>query len=204
MKTTTDPSSVTVYNYAFKLEKKDNFGWSKLSGAEFKIYPDNNGMAGKPEMKFSAVTDTNNNIAYYVPSATGTVTKIPADFTVKGLAPGVYHVEETTTPKGYFAPAGMFTLTLTAAKDAVANKHNGELDGTSSFAAEKTDKDGALIVKKGVDDSNKNTYSVQLKNALTPILPSTGGAGTAVFTVAGVAVMVLAAVLFLRRKKEEE
>lgn len=197
MKRTTDTSSVTVYNYAFKLEKKDTTGWSKLPGAEFTIYSD--------EACTNAISfDKTGTDGVYEKNTNGTVTKIPADFTVKGLAPGVYHVKEMTTPKGYFAPAGNFTLTLTAAKDAVANKHNGELDGgNSSFTANETVKDGALIVNKVVDNDNKNTYSVQLKNSVIPTLPSTGGAGTAVFTVAGVAVMVLAAVLFLRRKKEE-
>ena len=197
MTRTTDPSSVTVYNYAFKLEKKDNTGWSKLSGAEFTICTD--------EACTNAISfDKTGTDGVYEKNTTGTVTKIPADFTVKGLAPGKYYVKEMTTPKGYFAPAGNFTLTLTAAMDAATFKHNGELDGgNSSFTANETDKDGALIVNKVVDNINKNTYSVQLKNSVIPTLPSTGGAGTAVFTVAGVAVMVLAAVLFLRRKKEE-
>lgn len=197
MTRTTDPSSVTVYNYAFKLEKKDNTGWSKLSGAEFTICTD--------EACTNAISfDKTGTDGVYEKNTNGTVTKIPADFTVKGLAPGKYYVKEMTTPKGYFAPAGNFTLTLTAAMDAATFKHNGELDGgNSSFTANETDKDGALIVNKVVDNINKNTYSVQIKNSVIPTLPSTGGAGTAVFTVAGVAVMVLAAVLFLRRKKEE-
>lgn len=197
MKRTTDPSSVTVYNYAFKLEKKDILSRS-LSGAEFTICTDE---ACNNAISF-AQTSTD---GVYEKNTNGTVTKIPADFTVKGLAPGVYYVKEIKTAPGYFLPHGSFTLTLTAAMDAVASKHNGELDGgNSSFTAKETDKDGALIKHNGVDDDNKNTYSVQLINSVIPTLPSTGGAGTAVFTVAGVAVMVLAAVLFLRRKKEEE
>lgn len=201
-KRTTDSQIVKVYNYAFNLTKYGENTFKSLSGAEFKIYPDNNGTADTTEMKFSEVKDDADNILYYVPSATGTVTKIPAAFTVKGLAPGVYHVEETTTPKGYFAPAGNFTLTLTAAKEDGSQQYNGMLNSTSTFT-NNDDKDKNLIPENGVSVKN-NTLTVQLKNALTPVLPSTGGAGTAVFTVAGVAVMVLAAVLFLRRKKEEE
>lgn len=37
----------------------------------------------------------------------------------------------------------------------------------------------------------------------TPVLPSTGGVGTVMFTVGGIAIMVLAAFLFLRRKNKE-
>jgi len=35
------------------------------------------------------------------------------------------------------------------------------------------------------------------------VLPSTGGVGTVMFTVGGIAIMVLAAFLFLRRKNKE-
>ena len=135
-------------------------------------------------------------------TASGAVTAIPADFTVSALAPGDYYVKETTTPRGYFAPEGIFKLTLAAAKDAGSTEYSGALDADgSTFTA--NDNDEGLVVERGVVTNNANRYSVSLKNALTPVLPSTGGAGTVMFTVGGVAVMVLAAVLFLKRKREE-
>lgn len=193
---TTDSQIVKVYNYEFNLEKKNETEYTSLSGAEFTIYSD-----VKCTQAISFVKD--NESGYYVRStADGAVTAIPADFTVSGLAPGVYYVKETTTPRGYFAPAGIFKLTLTAAKDAGSTEYSGALDaGGSTFTA--NDNDKGLVVEQGVVTNNANRYSVSLKNALTPVLPSTGGAGTVMFTVGGVAVMVLAAVLFLRRKREE-
>ena len=196
---TTDSQIVKVYNYAFNLTKYGENTFKPLSGAEFKICTDEDCTNAISFVKDKTKTDVYEKCDATVADA---VTEIPAAFTVKGLAPGVYYVKETTTPKGYFAPAGNFTLTLTAAKEGGSQKYSGMLDNTSTFI-NIDDKDKNLIPKNGVSVTG-NTLTVQLMNALTPILPSTGGAGTAVFTVAGVAVMVLAAVLFLRRKKEEE
>ena len=193
---TTDSQIVSVYNYGFSLEKKNETGLASLSGAEFTIYSDEN-----CTQAISFVKDGVSG-AYVRSTADGSVTAIPADFTVSGLAPGDYYVKETTTPRGYFAPEGIFKLTLAAAKDAGSTKYSGALDSDdSTFTA--NDNDKGLVVEKGVVANNANRYSVSLKNALTPVLPTTGGAGTVMFTVGGVAVMVLAAVLFLRRKREE-
>ena len=59
------------------------------------------------------------------------------------------------------------------------------------------------LVPTGLQSVDARQYSVTVRNATTPVLPTTGGAGTVMFTVGGVAVMVLAAVLFLKRKREE-
>ena len=180
------------------LKKKNETGYTSLSGAEFTIYSD-----VKCTQAISFVKD-NESGNYVRSTADGAVTAIPADFTVSGLTPGVYYVKETTTPRGYFAPAGIFKLTLTAAKDAGSTEYSGALDAdNSSFTAIDKKNDGGLVKDSGVVPGNPNRYSVSLRNALTPVLPSTGGAGTVMFTVGGVAVMVLAAVLFLRRKREE-
>lgn len=193
---TTDSQIVKVYNYEFSLAKKNENGLKSLSGAEFTIYSD--------EACTNAISFVKTGNNYVKSTASGAVTAIPADFTVSGLAPGDYYVKETTTPRGYFAPAGIFKLTLTAAKDAGSTEYSGALDAdNSSFTAVDEENDGGLVKNLGVVPGNPNRYSVSLRNALTPVLPSTGGAGTVMFTVGGVAVMVLAAVLFLRRKREE-
>lgn len=193
---TTDSQIVKVYNYEFNLAKKNETGLTPLSGAEFTIYSD--------EACANAISFVKTGNNYVKSTASGAVTAIPADFTVSGLAPGDYYVKETTTPRGYFAPAGIFKLTLTAAKDAGSTEYSGALDAdNSSFTAVDEKNDGGLVKNSGVVPGNPNRYSVSLRNVLTPVLPTTGGAGTVMFTVGGVAVMVLAAVLFLRRKREE-
>ena len=195
---TTASKSVNVYNYAFTLNKLDSDS-NSLSGATFKIYADNgNGAASETPMTFTQkdggyILDTNSLVA-----------ELPADssFTLKGLAHGTYYVEEVSTPRGYFLPSGMFKLTLApfTSVDAGAHPMHEKLsDSACSFTA-LDDNDKKLV---GTESMVDRTYTINLHNATTPVLPSTGGTGTVMFTVGGVAVMVLAAVLFLRRKREE-
>ena len=195
---TTASKSVNVYNYAFTLNKLDSDS-NSLSGATFKIYADNgNGAASKTPMTFTQKDGG------YILDANSSVSELHADssFTLKGLAHGTYYVEEVSTPRGYFLPSGMFKLTLApfTSVDAGAHPMHEKLsDSACSFTA-LDDNDKKLV---GTESTVHRTYTINLHNATTPVLPSTGGAGTVMFTVGGVAVMVLAAVLFLKRKREE-
>ena len=55
-----------------------------------------------------------------------------------------------------------------------------------------------------VDTTAVNQLDIVLKNSSQPILPSTGGMGTVLFTFGGVALMVLAAglTIYMRKRKE--
>lgn len=187
-----------VYNYAFKLEKVDaKDATTPVDGAKFTIYTDK-----ECTKAISFVQKAN----YYVKGTDASaVNEITADFTVRGLGSGTYYVKETTTPKGYFAPEEAFVLTLSSFIDTVDQipKHEELSQMHSSFSGQ-TDNDKELSPADGnIVDAKNRIVNVTLRNATTPVLPTTGGAGTVMFTVGGVAVMVLAAVLFLKRKREE-
>lgn len=199
----TEPVSTMVFNYALNLQKQSDRGVS-LSGAKFTLYKDE---AMTQPIYFVPIESANGNV-YRVGAQdeAGAITEIAADFDLLGLSTGTAYIKETTVPTGYFAPASGFKLVLASELSGVTTLHTGSLRTTgenpsSLTAMDENDKD--LILTAAVETSSPHAYRVILRNSTTPILPSTGGMGTALFTVGGIAIMVLAAFLFLRRKNKE-
>lgn len=188
--------ATTVYNFSFALDKyffDANGNLQPLDGAEFTFYTD----AGCTK----ALTFTQDGDVYRPALAGETgVTAVPANLTICGLDAGTYYMKETKTPKGYAPPAGAYRMTL------VPDGATGKLHQYDSYltSASGTSADNALIHMTKYSGSNYERLVISFVNTELPALPSTGGIGTAVFTVGGVAVMALAIVLLLRRKKQED
>lgn len=198
----TDPVSTSVYTYSIKLEKKDMDG-NALAGAKFRLYRD----AGMTDEVLLA-KDTANN--FYYPADVGAAgveidTGADSSFLIKGLEQGVYYLKETATKAGYYLPEGVFEIVLTGEGNGTSPRIlTGKLDAAAStFTAENTE-DDPLTGTATVDTTAVNQLDIVLKNSSQPILPSTGGMGTALFTFGGVALMVLAAglTIYMRKRKE--
>ena len=198
----TDPVSTSVYTYSIKLEKKDMDG-NALAGAKFRLYRD----AGMTDEVLLAKDTTNN---FYYPADVGAAgveidTGADSSFLIKGLEQGVYDLKETATKAGYYLPEGVFEIVLTGEGNGTSPRIlTGKLDAAAStFTAENTE-DDPLTGTATVDTTAVNQLDIVLKNSSQPILPSTGGMGTALFTFGGVALMVLAAglTIYMRKRKE--
>lgn len=216
-KTTAD-STAAVYNYNFTLFKKSNelidpsdagSGHRPLAGAGFILYADEAMTKAINMVKVEANGDAG---AYYRPALAGeegAVAQMDANMgndnntlSIRGLDVGSYYVKETKTPSGYYAPKGIFKLDLTAERNA---RESLVKDLASGGFTETKEADRALIQKKSLN-AEKNRYEVDLLNSSTPVLPTTGGVGTVMFTVIGLLCMGAALwfFLFARRRREDE
>lgn len=220
---TTAVSTAAVYNYDFTLFKKSNelidpsnagSVHKPLAGAGFTLYSDNTMNTPVSMVKVDATATTD---AYYRPAtdteitaSTGIVTEMDANMgndkntlSIRGLDVGSYYVKETKTPSGYYAPKGSFKLELTAKRDAgeslVKTLSKGGVFGALKEA------DRALVQRDEVNQT-LNRFEADLLNSSTPVLPTTGGVGTVMFTVIGLLCMGAALwfFLFARRRREDE
>lgn len=219
---TTAATTATVYTYAFSLAKTSDesdgaTGFKPLTNAGFTLYSDN-----AMKTPVSMIKETVGGETYYRPATaaeitagTGIVTELLADMgtgqntlLVRGLDAATYYLKETKVPSGYYAPKGGFAVQLTGEREAFGEALNGNLAAApaSSFTATNTT-DNVLLGTASVNGTEQNRLDASLKNSSTPVLPTTGGVGTVMFTVIGLLCMGAALWFFLfarRRRKDEQ
>lgn len=173
----TPEDKVIVFTYQLNGTKVDATDNNKtLENAEFKLQR-------QSDSKWAQIED--GKVTAWGDEANASVVKSNANgkFSVAGLDDGKYNVKETKAPAGYDLPADPFVITLTA-----QTKNNQEWDGTAA---------NALL------NHTDGQFNETFVNNAGSNLPETGGMGTVLLYVAGIAVFVLAGatlVMALRRR----
>lgn len=173
----TTKDTVGVFTYEIKNTKYANTvgEGNELEGAEFKLYSDE---ACENEIKLEAVTKDDKIV--YAPLSTGTATPMisqeDGSFNIIGLDIGTYYVKETDAPDGFNLLTQAKAITIRAAHSEV-NDTTAKLDlGTQSIAYDYENKEGTS-------------------------LPSTGGIGTTVFYLGGGAMVAVAGIYLISKKR---
>lgn len=176
-----------VTTFTFKLDVKkidkvrdDDGSEIGLSGAEFTVYTD------------SACKNVYKNDIHN--SGTGCVltTADNGEVTGTGFNAGTYYIKETKAPAGYKLYDGVITVKIDASKD----KNNGQYTGDFTYKV--------TFGEDGIVQNNLTLVTVEDEKGLT--LPGTGGIGTTLFTFGGIALILIAGVMFIvytRKQKKQ-
>lgn len=170
--------------------KKFATGVNYLSGATFRIYRSE----ADAQQNQNAIAVTGSNGSYTVNPVQAGVglsydmvsasTEVGSGFNLKlnGLAAGDYWIVETDAPDGYNGVTAPIKVTVTASTD--------------------NDVNNWTISKNGTIETDK---VIDIENSTGSILPGTGGMGTILFTVIGVALVIAVAGSFVvsRRRRAE-
>lgn len=184
----TPKDKVIVFTYKLDTTKVDSKDANtKLQGAEFKLK--------NSENKYAVVTD--GKVTSWNDEGTTLTSDEQGLFSVTGLDAGTYYLHETKAPAGYNLPASDFTVEITAT---TVNGQNWSGTAADALTALQVKVDGGTAIKGNIQDGN---VAINIANTQGSSLPSTGGMGTVMLYVAGVAVLVLAGatlVMALRRR----
>lgn len=168
------------------------------------------------DAEFKLYTDEECENVYSNPNFTGTVLSSElGQLHMTGLEAGKYYLKETKAPEGYSVNTHVYEIEISYEADeaGVMTSWNVTIDGDSiaTFTVDYTTaNDGTVTVTvtRGNDITKEEDSSFQglnIRNTKLANLPSTGGIGTYIFTIAGIIIMAAAAgFFFVSRRKAEK
>ena len=190
----TDHKETKVFTYGIDLWKTGENN-ANLSNVEFTLTKGTDAVNAAP-VNVKEVTDSNQNTFYVTDNkADSNTVKTNAEgkIYIRGLEAGTYFLTETKTNAGYVLLKNPVKIVI-------------EQTNSTTGAASATVDSKNTTMKE--DSLNKGSATAEVP--LTVVnhkgfdLPATGGAGTALFTIAGIVIVAVAAALLFMRKKSQK
>lgn len=163
-----------------------------LEGATFTLYKDDKCTEPYSNDKWDGVVRTDTN----------------GQMLMEGLKAGTYYLKETAAPNGFTLNDTVYTIVI-----AETLNENGKLESWTITINGDTIIDGEGNKVEKVNEFTVNNKgiatktvdgSVDIINTKISSLPSTGGIGTTIFTIAGCAIMIVAAGLFFATRRKTQ
>ncbi len=181
-----------VYTYGVDILKQFSDGKGNIQNVKFLLHNDTDDVYVVADLKdgvyyAKGIASKKADATTFVPNAQGHII-------VKGLEDDSYSLTETATDKGY-------VLLKDAVKIIITTKENGACD-----------KCGAKLLTASATVNGKDATMTD-GNAIVPLtvvnnpgfdLPKTGGYGTWMFTIGGVALLSVAAFIVIRSRKQHK
>lgn len=190
----TEHKETKVFTYGIDLLKTGENN-ANLSNVEFTLTKGPDAVSAVP-VKVKEVTDSNQKTFYVTDNneTSNTVTtNAEGKIYIRGLEAGTYFLTETKTNAGYVLLKNPVKIVI---------KQTDPKIGAASATV-----DGKDTTMKN-DSLNQSSATAEVP--LTVVnhkgfdLPATGGAGTALFTIAGIVIVAVAAALLFMRKKSQK
>ena len=191
-----DSTDKTTYTYTFDIDGtasgttgiitktgKEKNSETPLDGALFGIYKAGDGVtadtvanAKDSDAYKTATSDTNGQIYFH------------------HLKEGTYYLKELKAPDGYSVNTHVYTIVIDASYNT---------DGTLASWTVTIDNDKTSTFTSNTEGTWTSTINgTNIVNTTLSSLPSTGGIGTTIFTIAGCAIMIAAAGFFFASRKK--
>lgn len=190
----TDHKETKVFTYGIDLLKTGENN-ENLSNVEFTLTKRTDAVNAVP-VKVKEVTDSNQNKFYVTDNNadSNTVkTNVEGKIYIRGLEAGTYFLTETKTNEGYVLLKNPVKIVIeqTDSKTGVAS---ATVDSKNTTMKEDSLNKGSATAEVPLTVVNHKGFD----------LPATGGAGTALFTIAGIVIVAVAAALLFMRKKSQK
>ncbi len=196
----TPKDEVVVYTFTLPMNKVNNDATpAALTGATFAIFtsqPDATAAASDPltAANFSNALTFSGSTGSYTRAATGGYTladNASGGYSISGLDQGTYYLVEIAAPAGYNRVATPVTVVIDSSYNVAGGRSSAYVDGHIPDVT--NDQLTGVTVNGGTQLTIVNQAGVTL--------PETGGTGTKAFVVGGLALILLALILLITRKK---